>query len=150
MIAMATGSPAYEVELTDSPEPAARDAIVKLLLAFNVDLLGPSGIRPLALLIRSPDNRQIVGGLWARTSFAWMFVELLFVPEELRGGGLGGRLLDLAEREARKRECRGAWLETLSTDACRFYRRHGFQVFGALDDYPQGNARTFLCKRFKS
>ena len=91
-----------------------------------------------------------MGGLWGRTSFEWLFVELLFVPENLRGQGLGAKLLEMAETEAQNRKCLGAWLDTLSTDACRFYQRQGYRLFGVIEDIPPGNTRSYLSKRFNA
>jgi GNAT superfamily N-acetyltransferase len=38
----------------------------------------------------------------------WLFVELLFVPESLRGKGIGAELLARAENEAIARGCHSA------------------------------------------
>jgi len=136
------------IELTDKPEASARDVIRDPLLKFNVALLGQPNIRPLAVLLRSECNSQVVGGLWGRTSFRWLFVELLFVPEEFRGQHLGTKLLELAESEAEQRDCLGAWLETFSSEAHAFYEKQGYHTFGEIGDYPPGNTRYFLQKRF--
>lgn len=145
---MSAGADAVEIVLTDTAPSAARDVIALGLTAFNTRMLGPPEARPLAVLLTRPGDATVVGGLWARTSFQWLFVELIFVPEEKRRGGLGGDLLARAEEEARRRGCRGAWLETLSADACAFYRRKGYEVFGEIADYPEGNTRSFLVKRW--
>jgi len=60
------------------------------------------------------------------------------------------KLLEMAENEARNRKCRGAWLETLSTDACRFYQRQGYRLFGVIEDKPPGNSHSLLSKRFSA
>lgn len=139
---------AYEIHITDAPDPKDRDALARPLLAYNEALLGSPEIHPIAVLVRSQDHARVIGGLWGRTSFQWLFVEFLFVPEALRGQKLGTRLLAEAEREARARGCLGSWLETFSADACRFYERRGYLLFGAIADYPPGHARSFLSKRF--
>jgi GNAT superfamily N-acetyltransferase len=89
----------YSITLTDSNDPAIRNAIVGPLVAFNTHQTGVDDFRPLALAL-SDDSGQTVGGLWGRTAFGWLFVELLFVPESLRGQGLGRELLHQAEAEA--------------------------------------------------
>lgn len=136
------------IELTDKPAASDRDRVVGPLLAFNAALLGDPNIHPLAVLLRSEDDGQVVGGLWGRTSFRWLFVELLFVPERFRARRCGTRLLELAEAEARRRDCLGAWLDTLSPDALAVYEKRGYRRFGEIPDYPPGNARHFLLKRF--
>ncbi len=65
----------------------------------------------------------------------------------LRGMRLGSRLLDLAEEKAKERGCVGAWLDTFSAAARRFYENQGFATLGELNDYPTGNTRYFLQKR---
>lgn len=134
------------LEITDHPDPAARAEIADPLLAYNVALLGSPDIRPLAILLHSNDSSKVVGGLWGRTSFQWLFVELLFVPDALRSQGLGTQMLERAEAEAKRRGCRGVWLDTFSTAAARFYEKQGYKPFGVITDYPPGAARHFLSK----
>ncbi len=135
------------IELTDLPSQEARNVILAGLIDFNRSLLGDPQGRPLALLLYGADG-AVVGGMWARTGFRWLSVELLFVPEPLRGRGLGRGLLERAEQEAERRGCIGAWLETLSPQARALYQRCGYAVFGEIADYPPGNVRTFLSKRW--
>ena len=52
-----------------------------------------------------------------------------------------------AEDEARRRGCRGIWLDSFTFQAPGFYQRLGYEIFGALDDYPPGDKRCFLRKR---
>lgn len=134
--------------MTDEPAPHERDMLAAPLLAYNETLLGPPRIHPVAVLVRTQDDARVLGGLWGRTSSRWLFVELLFIPDPLRSQGLGTQLLERAEKEAKARGCFGAWLDTFSPDACRFYQQRGYQLFGEISDYPPGNARSFLSKRF--
>lgn len=133
-------------EITDDPDSSSRAAIADPLLAYNVALLGSPDIRPLAILLHSDDGLEVIGGLWGRTSFQWLFVELLFIPEALRSQGIGAQILESAEAEARRRECRGAWLDTFNPAAARFYEKQGYQRFGIIADYPTNAARQFLLK----
>ena len=133
-------------EITEHPEQSARAEIADRLLAYNVALLGSPEIRPLAILLHSDDGSKVIGGLWGRTSFQWLFVELLFVPDALRSQRLGTRMLEAAEAEAKRRGCRGVWLDTFSAAAARFYQKQGYKPFGVINDYPPGAARHFLSK----
>jgi len=137
-----------ELALTVAPPADMRDELGRRLSAFNVELLGPPDSRPLAITIRSKGDGALVGGLLGRTGFRRMFIELLFVPADLRGRGLGRRILQQAEDEARKRGCLGAWLDTFNAEAKDLYVRCGYRVFGEIPDYPPGNARFFLSKEF--
>ena len=121
----------FEVVLTDAPDPSARDVIASSLAAFNEARGGPSNFRRIAVLIRDPNSGEILGGLWGVTAFGWLLIELLFVPVELRGVGLGADLMQRAEKEAARRGCTGAWLDTFSFQVRGFYERLGYSTFGS-------------------
>jgi GNAT superfamily N-acetyltransferase len=72
---------------------------------------------------------------------------MLFVPESMRGRGVGTALLAAAETEARSRNCLGISVDTLSFQAAPFYEKLGFSIFGVLDDCPPGHRRLFFQKR---
>jgi len=136
----------YSITLTNSPPPAAREAILTPLIAFNNNLLGPANASTFALLL-TDEGGATQGGLWARCYCQWLFIELLFVPEALRGQGLASTLIAQAEAEGLARGCHGAWIDTLNPDALRLYQAKGYGIFGELPDCPPGGARYFLRKR---
>lgn len=134
--------------LTNEPEEAAYGAILQPLVAFNVGKLGDHERMPLCVLIQDAQTQQVTGGLWGRTSWKWLTIELLYVPELDRGCGLGSDAMRLAEQEAIRRGCIGAWVDTHNHQASGFYEKQGFSRFGMIDDYPPGHSRIFLQKRF--
>lgn len=136
------------IVVPDQPADADRKAIVDVLMAFNEKAGGPSRFQPLAILIQDPATGATLGGLWGRTVYDWLFVELLVVPEQFRGDDLGSRILAQAEAVARDRGCIGAWLDTYAFQAPEFYRKQGYTAFGAIDDHPRGQKRYFFQKRF--
>ena len=136
------------ITLTDSPDATVQSAILRPLLAFNEARVGgPTGFRNLAISLSDPASGEIVGGLWGSTSFRQLFIELIFIPEALRCGGIGRQMLRQAEDEAVRRGCVGVWLDTFSFQARGFYERLGYTVFGTIDDYPPGHSRFFLKKQ---
>ncbi len=135
----------YTFNLSDAGDEAVRRAIVAPLIAYNELQAGPSGHRPLAVVLRDA-KRDVVGGLWGATSYGWLYTQLLVVPEAARGQGLGTRLLDLAEAEALARGCSHAWLDTFEFQARSFYERLGYSCFGELPDFPHGRTRSFMRK----
>ncbi|PDS76468.1 GNAT family N-acetyltransferase [Rhizobium sp. L43] len=134
-----------EFELTASPSPEELATIADALSAFNNSDVGPSDRRTLAVLIRDTDGK-VTGGLSGFTAWGWLFTQMLYIPDTLRGTGLAGELLSRAEEEARARGCRGAWIDTFSPQALRAYLRQGYEVFGELEDFPEGRMRSFLRK----
>jgi GNAT superfamily N-acetyltransferase len=139
------------IQITVEPDPEAFEAqLEERLLASLRRNVPASDYAPLGVLARDAGGR-IVGGLSGGTSYGWLLVRILWVAEELRGHGLGVRIMALAEEEARRRGCHGVWLDTSSARARGFYERLGFEVFGMLEnrdgERPQGHARFFLSKR---
>ena len=132
--------------VTDIPAPADRDAILDGLNRYNRDETGGADAQPLAVLIQS-ECGATTGGLLGRTWLGWLYVELLYVPDGLRGSGVGRDLMLRAEAEARGRGCIGIWLNTFSFQALGFYEKLGFTPIGRIDDYPVGHQRFFLQKR---
>jgi GNAT superfamily N-acetyltransferase len=137
-----------EIVFEAEPLPETRAAIVEGLIAFNQQQTegryGPP--RYIALGLRDPESGKSVGGLTARISYSRMFVELIFVPEHLRGRGLGADLIGRAEDVARQAGCTGVWLDTFSFQAPGFYEKLGYTEFGTLADYPPGFTRHYLHK----
>ena len=135
------------IELTDQPTEADALAILKALRAYNVSKAGDAGAEAFALLVRDEHTDEVLGGLHGKLLYRWMFIELLVVPEQTRGQGMGSRLMAMAEDLAREKNCVGIWLDTFDFQAPDFYRRHGFSEFGQLQDYPPGHQRLFFHKR---
>ena len=138
----------YKIQLTDSADAGARQRILTSLLMYNAERTGISDYRPLVALITDAGN-TVIGGLWGRTAFGWLVTEMLFVPEGLRGQGIGSQLMAQAEREALVRGCHSAWLDTFAFQARGFYERLGYRRFGELNDYPAGFSRCFMKKRLR-
>jgi len=135
----------FTIRTTDVPDEASRNGILGPLVAYNQSKTGRSDIQPLIIALDDPEG-QVIGGLWGRTAFDWLFVELLFVPDSLRGRGVGTDLMKRAETEALARGCHSAWLDTFEFQARGFYERLGYTCFGELSDYPAGAKRYFMKK----
>ncbi|WP_342451486.1 GNAT family N-acetyltransferase [Neoroseomonas nitratireducens] len=133
-------------DLTDAPTPAETAAVLDSLVAFNAGQGFARERRPLAILLRGADG-AVQGGLVGVTSWSWLYVDNLVVPEAARGQGLGARLMAMAEAEARARGCIGARLDTYSFQARGFYERLGYSVTGAIEDCPPGETRWSMAKR---
>lgn len=133
------------IEVTASPTGEDLDVILKSLTAYNEAAVGPADRMPLAVLIRNEEGKSI-GGLSGYTSWGWLFTQLLFIPEALRGQGMAAELLDQAETEARRRGCKGAWIDTFNPQALKAYQRQGYEIFGELPAFVGEHTRTFLKK----
>jgi GNAT superfamily N-acetyltransferase len=137
-------------ELTDSPAPDVFDKMWALLLAFNEHAVGDAKARTLAILLKDRMTDELVGGLWGRSLWGSLYIDILFVPELLRGAGLGTSLLRQAEEEAIRRGCRDMWTDTFAFQARTFYEKFGFAIFGTLDGPAPIFPRFFLKKNLHS
>ena len=134
------------IERSQNPTDEEEQAILLPLRAYNASKAGVSRQEPIALLVRD-DSGEILGGLYARVFYQWMFIELLSVPEQARGQGLGSKLMRMAEDVAREKDCVGVWLDTFDFQAPGFYQKLGDSELGQIVDYPPGHKRLFFQKR---
>jgi GNAT superfamily N-acetyltransferase len=134
------------ITLTDAPDVKARTAIENGLSGYNKAQAGYSDGRRLAVLVSDPDTHEVVGGLIGHTSLGACFVDLVFLPDHLRGQDIGTRMMDQAEDEARRRGCHVVVLYTISFQAPGFYEKRGYQAFGKIDCHPPGTSRIFMRK----
>jgi len=118
------------------------------LYEYNVATTGISDGRLLAIFLRDPQN-EIIAGLYGWTWGGCCEVKTLWVHEKLRGRGLGTRLMQAAEQEARRRGATQIVLNTHSFQAPSFYERLGFERVGYNEDYPVGYQLVFLRKRLE-
>jgi GNAT superfamily N-acetyltransferase len=139
-----------ELFLTDNPDAEARRLIDDRLGDYNAEHAGTWDPRPLAVLVRERSSGHVVGGMLGRTSLGLLFIDLVYIPEELRGRQLGTRMLHMAEEEAVRRGCRGAVLYTINFHAPGFYERHGWREFGRIPCDPPGTSRVFMTKELRN
>ncbi len=135
------------IALTDDPDPRLEGVLEQGLTDYNEQMTGRRDWRALALAINDPETGAPVGGLLGRTTLGLFFLDLFFLPEHLRRGGLGSQALRLAEEEAIRRGCRAAALITIDFQAPEFYARHGWEEIGRVLSAPDV-AHIFMRKIF--
>lgn len=113
---------------------------------YNIQQAGEGHEKSLCYALFAPDQ-SIMGGIIAETHWNWLFINLMWLREELRGQGYGHKLLLAAEAEGRKRGATHAYLDTFSFQAPEFYQKHGYEIFGVLEDFPPGHRRLYLTKQ---
>jgi len=136
----------YEIVYEEHPEQSAWGIIGRGITDYNQQQAGDEGAQRICFVIQGPDH-EIMGGVVAAIYWDWLYIDLMWMKEELRGSGYGRQLLMLAEEEARKRGAKHAYLDTFSFQAPGFYEKQGYQVFGELKDFPQGCQRYLMTKQ---
>ena len=135
----------WRAVLETDPDDSVRAKILEPLDDYNDRAAGPGEWSKLAVTVRDAGG-EIVGGLWGRTGYGFLFIELLALGPA-RGVGLGREVMALAEAEARRRGLIGIWLDTWTFQAPGFYPKFGFEECGRIREYPPGHDRIFYVKR---
>jgi GNAT superfamily N-acetyltransferase len=132
----------YKIVKVDQPEWGVIGGGIS---TYNEQQAGEDKGQLLCFVLQTHDE-EAVGGVIGETHWDWLYINLMWIREDLRGHGYGKRLLELAEDEARQRGAKNAYLDTFSFQAPDFYKKQGYQVFGELKDFPVGHQR-YYCKK---
>lgn len=128
------------------------DFIVDKIVEYNLSIV-PSKQETDFLWINrvvEDKNGTIIAGILSKM-YCWncLYIDVLWVKEDYRKDGLGSILLKEIENLAREKGCHLIHLDTFDFQAKDFYIKHGYEVFGTLDECPEGHKRYFLKKIFK-
>lgn len=126
-------------------ESQKSQVIGDLIRSYNRSKREAAESEPLNLYVED-DSGELMAGLVAETFGNWLEIEYLFVKEDLRGQGIGSKLLQQAESEAKKRNCRYAFVNTYQFQAPAFYQKQGYKEVFRLKDYPYDGQRHYYQK----
>jgi GNAT superfamily N-acetyltransferase len=106
----------------------------------------PKSTVPLNLFAFDEDN-HCIAGLLGNTLLAWLKIDILSVSPAHRRHGLGTALMLRAEEEARKRDCKYSFVDTMSYQAPDFYPRLGYTQVGRIQHWDShGHDKLFFTK----
>ena len=129
----------------ENTESQKSQIIGDLIRSYNRSKREVAESEPLNLYVED-EHGEIMAGLVAETFGNWLEIEYLFVKEDLRGQGIGSQLLQQAESEAKKRNCRFAFVNTYQFQAPAFYQKHGYKEVFTLKDYPYIGQKRYYQK----
>ena len=129
----------------ENTESQKAQKIGELVRSYNRSKREAAKSKSLSLYVED-DSGELLAGLVAETFGNWLEIEYLFVKEELRGQGIGSQLLQRAESEAKKRNCRYVFVNTYQFQAPAFYQKHDYQEVFTLKDYPCTGQRHYYQK----
>ncbi len=131
------------IEKSDQPE---WEIIGGGIAEFNESQAGDDHGKNLCFVVKDEEG-EVVGGVIGATYWNWLYINLMWLREDLRGQDYGGELLLKAEEEGRQRGAEFSYLDTFSFQAPGFYKKLGYEVFGTLDEFPAGHQRFFMKKQ---
>lgn len=126
---------------------AEKDLIDNKIDAFNAEQLSLKGKLEDFDNYVVKDNDTIIAGI--TTCFYLneiLYIGVLFVDEKYRHQGLGRFLLNKVETEATAKGAKLVHLDTFDFQAKDFYLKYGYEVFGTLENCPQGHKRYYMKK----
>jgi len=135
-------------QVINEEDNAVFDTLIAGLKEHKYEHMGPEDTLPLSVVARDEDSK-IIGGVSGRTIYKNFLIEIVWVDKETRGTGLGRKLMELAEVEAKKRGCLVAQLDTLSYQAPDFYQKLGFDIVGTVPGFTGSPERYFLLKNYQ-
>jgi GNAT superfamily N-acetyltransferase len=138
----------YQIVHVEQPAESTMEIVEEGLSGFDTQQIGNRSSQRISFVVQTPD-KKIVGGVSGEMNWNWLYVDLLWVKDELRGRGFGHQLMTVIENEAKKLGATKAYLDTYSFQAPEFYKKHGYRVFGELKDFPAGHQKYFLTRDLK-
>ncbi|MDC0761497.1 GNAT family N-acetyltransferase [Brevibacillus sp. AG] len=97
--------------------------------------------------VRDEDGTIIAGINCVYYSWRCLYIDALWVRDDLRKTGLGSKLLLEIENTAREYSIHLIHLDTFDFQAKDFYVKHGYEIHGVLEDCPLSHQRFYLQKR---
>lgn len=144
-----------KTRITSAPTDDDLEEMKSGLRHFNSHFVPQQKLRALGIFVED-EHGQKQAGIVAETVGNWMYIQMLWVDESLRGKDVGTQLINEAEEEAKQRGCRYSLVDTFSFQARPFYERMGYQLQMSLEDYiddirapddaPSTHTRFYLTK----
>ncbi|MGE8205488.1 GNAT family N-acetyltransferase [Heyndrickxia sp. NPDC080065] len=131
-------------ELNNDHKSHINNQLFKYNLAhFPEDLRGR--YQEIHLFLKDEKN-NVKGGLLGEICWNWLEIHTLIVDEDIRKEGYGTKLLLEIDRIALDNKCDFIKVDTLSFQALDFYKKHGYQLFGTLDNVGRDYQHYYLKK----
>ncbi|CZP96040.1 Acetyltransferase (GNAT) family [Legionella pneumophila] len=141
---MSTIKSAYELSPATNGEAEALNDKINAFVAQQFSFHGDTEVLKDYVI---KENSLIIAGV--RSCFylgECLAINVLFVDENHRLKGLGALLLNQVEADARAMGAKLSHLDTFNLQAKDFYLKHGYKIFGILEDCPTGHKRYFMKK----
>lgn len=137
----------YKIETVNGVlNPEDKKIMVDGMLSYHASKGHPRKTEVYSILLKDKENK--VRGTMI-VSFLWngMHIDSLWVDESLRNQSWGSKLMKVAEEEGVRRKCTIAYTDTFTWQAPKFYEKLGYQVYGKLENFPEGNSLLYFVKK---
>lgn len=135
--------------IRESSSEKEADLIVDRIVEYNLSKVPGKQEIPLLSINRviEDTNGEIIAGILSKM-YCWncIYIDALWVKEEYRKDKLGTKLLKEIEKIAKEKDCHLIHLDTFDFQAKDFYIKHGYEIFGVLEQCPENHKRYFMKK----
>ncbi|MFD1427387.1 ribosomal protein S18 acetylase RimI-like enzyme [Kroppenstedtia sanguinis] len=124
---------------------------------FVADKLYEYNVKASKGLLKKPEHdvflflkdtfEHVIGGIFCETYNHCLYIDMFWIAADYRGKGVGKAMITEAERAGKEMGCVFAHTSTFSYQSPHFYKSMGYEIFGMLDDYPDGIKQFFLKKK---
>lgn len=137
----------YEIKESTKDE---EDLVWKGIIQYNSAVIHLKQSVPEIPVNRVLKDKEgnVIGGINCILFYCWntMYIDMLWVSENHRKNGHGSKLLNEVEKIAREQKCTLIHLETMDFQAKDFYIKNGYEIFGELENVPDGHKRYYMRK----
>ena len=135
----------YKIETSTEKE---QEFVLNSLLAYNRRFVNETRGIPEEKInkVIKDDDGTILAGVNCESFWDITHISILWVDKDHRKQGFGSQLLRYIEDVSRHYGVHQMTLDTFDFQAKDFYERHGFVVYGMLEDSPKGHTQYFMRK----
>lgn len=134
----------YKIIVDYTPSQDDNDVISEGLISSYQEIVGERD-KPFSIFLKN-NVGKVFGGIQAAYDTESVYIELLWVDENLRKQGYGTHLLQTAEQEAITNGCIYSTTDTWDFQSEEFYLKNGYKRIGEIKNYWLGHSKIFLRK----
>lgn len=138
------------IDLLDSPTEKDKEVLDNRFseyLRIQYPNLPPESEDKIFMLVAYDETGSCIGAIRCNSYWDGLEIDTFWVKESHRGKRVGSMLLEKAEATGANNGAVVSFLKTV--DAKQFYERHGYEVYGVLEDRPIGTNLYHLKKRLQ-
>lgn len=138
----------YKIVVDYAPCEADNTVVREGIIASNEKIIGERD-KEFSIFLKN-DLGKVFGGIQAFLDSESIYIDILWVRENIQKHGYGTKLLNAAEQEAIKNGCIFSLVDTWDFQAEGFYLKSGYERIGELKNYWFGHSKIFLRKNLSN
>ncbi len=117
----------YTISIADTIDPYHLQVIREDLEGHHAANSPPLDWLPMAVIMRDMQG-EIIAGVIGGSYWGWLYISRVWIKDRMRRRNYSMRLLKAAEKEALRRGCDRAYIETQDYHSVVFYESFGYTV----------------------